>query len=82
LYLVKDGRAQALKSSLLHKEVIYSITGRENEIWIGTQHSGLQRLEYRNGVIDVKRTRKQMASPKTACLLCIKAMMEQCGPQP
>src|ERR1700730_8037256 len=51
LYVMKDGRAQALKSSLLHKEVIYSITGRKDEIWIGTQHSGLKRFEYRNGVI-------------------------------
>jgi signal transduction histidine kinase len=39
---------------LLHKEVIYSITGRKNEIWIGTQHSGLKRFEYRNGVIGEK----------------------------
>src|SRR4030081_403204 len=54
LYVVKDGRAQALKSSLLHEEVIYSITGRKNEIWIGTQHSGLKHFEYRNGVIDGK----------------------------
>src|SRR5260370_116347 len=54
LYVMKDGRAQALKSSLLHKEVIYSITGRKNEIWIGTQRSGLKRLEYRNGVIGGK----------------------------
>jgi ligand-binding sensor domain-containing protein len=54
LYLMKDGRAQALKSSLLHREVIYSISGRNNEIWIGTQHSGLKRFEYRNGVIDGK----------------------------
>jgi signal transduction histidine kinase len=51
---MKDGRAQALKSSLLHKEVIYSITGRNSEIWIGTQHSGLKRFEYRNGVIGGK----------------------------
>src|ERR1700704_930279 len=54
LYVMKDGRVQALKSSLLHKEEIYSITGRKNEIWIGTQHSGLKRLEYRNGVIEIK----------------------------
>ncbi len=54
LYVVKDGRTQALKSSLLHKEAIYSITGRKNEIWIGTQHSGLKRFEYRNGVIGGK----------------------------
>jgi hypothetical protein len=26
-------------------EVIYSITGRKNEIWIGTQYSGLKRFE-------------------------------------
>ena len=51
LYFIKDGRAQELKSSLLRKEVIYSITGRKNEIWIGTQHSGLKRFEYTNGVI-------------------------------
>jgi ligand-binding sensor domain-containing protein/signal transduction histidine kinase len=54
LYVMKEGRAQALKSSLLHKEVIYSITGRKNEIWIGTQDSGLKRFEYRNGVIGGK----------------------------
>jgi ligand-binding sensor domain-containing protein/signal transduction histidine kinase len=54
LYVMKDGRTQALKSSLLHKEVIYSITGRKNEIWIGTQHSGLKRFEYRNGLIGGK----------------------------
>jgi ligand-binding sensor domain-containing protein/signal transduction histidine kinase len=54
LYVIKDGRAQALKSSLLDKEQIYSITGRKNEIWMGTQHSGLKRFEYRNGVIGGK----------------------------
>src|SRR5216684_2365476 len=54
LYVIKDGRSQAVKSSLIEKEVIYSITGRRNEIWIGTQHSGLKRIEYRNGVIGGK----------------------------
>jgi ligand-binding sensor domain-containing protein/signal transduction histidine kinase len=54
LYVMKDGRAQALKSPLLQKEVIYSIAGRKNEIWIGTQHGGLRRFEYRNGVIGGK----------------------------
>src|SRR5258706_13198212 len=51
---MKDVRAQALKSSVLHKELIYSITGRKNVIWIGTQHGGLKRFEYRNGVIGGK----------------------------
>jgi ligand-binding sensor domain-containing protein/signal transduction histidine kinase len=51
LSFIKDGRVEALKSSLFHNEVIYSITGSKNEIWIGTQHSGLKRFEYTNGVI-------------------------------
>src|SRR5216684_1417881 len=50
LYVMKDGQAQALKSSFLHDEVAYSITGRKNEIWIGTQRSGLKRFEYINDV--------------------------------
>jgi ligand-binding sensor domain-containing protein/signal transduction histidine kinase len=54
LYVIKDGRLQALKSSLVDKELIYSITGRKNEIWIGTQHGGLKYFEYRNGVINGK----------------------------
>ena len=48
LYVMQDGHAQALKSSFLQDEVVYSITGRKNEIWIGTQRSGLKRFEYRN----------------------------------
>jgi ligand-binding sensor domain-containing protein/signal transduction histidine kinase len=49
LYLLKDGRAQALNAPLLDKEVIYSITGGGNEIWIGTQYNGLKRLGFRTG---------------------------------
>jgi ligand-binding sensor domain-containing protein/signal transduction histidine kinase len=54
LYVMQNGRARAVKSSMLHREAIYSIAGRKNEIWIGTQHSGLKRFEYRNGVIGGK----------------------------
>jgi ligand-binding sensor domain-containing protein/signal transduction histidine kinase len=54
LYVIKDGQVQALKSSLLHGELIYSITGSKNEIWIGTQHGGLKHFEYRNGAINGK----------------------------
>jgi ligand-binding sensor domain-containing protein/signal transduction histidine kinase len=50
LYVMKDGQVQALKSSFLRDEVVYSITGRKNEIWIGTQRSGLKRFEYKNEV--------------------------------
>jgi len=49
LYLLKDGQAQALNVPLLQKEVIYSITGGRNAIWIGTQYSGIKRLGFRAG---------------------------------
>jgi len=51
LYLLKDGRAQALNAPLVDKEVIYSITGGGNQIWVGTQYNGLKRLELRAGLV-------------------------------
>jgi len=51
LYLLKDGRAQALHAPALDKEVIYSITGGGNEIWIGTQYNGLKHLGFRTGLV-------------------------------
>ena len=51
LYLLNDGRIQAVEPELLAKDVIYSITGRNHEIWIGRQHGGLTRLDYNNGII-------------------------------
>src|SRR6266496_236470 len=51
LYLLNDGRVQAVEPALLAKDVIYSISGRNHEIWIGRQHSGLTRLDYNNGIV-------------------------------
>jgi ligand-binding sensor domain-containing protein/signal transduction histidine kinase len=49
LYVLKDGRTRAVSLPLLNKDVVYSITGRGEEVWIGRQHGGLTRLEYKNG---------------------------------
>ena len=49
LYWVKDGRVHIVRTALLDKDVIYSISGRNHEIWLGRQHGGLTRLEHRNG---------------------------------
>jgi ligand-binding sensor domain-containing protein/signal transduction histidine kinase len=54
LYVMKDGHAHALQSSFVHDDVVYSITGRKNEIWLGTQRSGLKRFEYANEVTGAK----------------------------
>ena len=49
LYSLKDGRVQIVRTALLDKDVIYSISGRNHEIWLGRQHGGLTRLEDENG---------------------------------
>jgi signal transduction histidine kinase/ligand-binding sensor domain-containing protein len=50
LYWLKDGRVHTVKSAALEKDVIYSITGNNHEIWIGRQHGGLTHLEYGGGL--------------------------------
>ena len=49
LYWIKDGRLQPVKPELFEKDVIYSIAGRDHEIWIGRRQGGLTRLVYSGG---------------------------------
>ena len=51
LYWTKDGRVQPVKPDLFEKDVIYSIAGRDHEIWIGRRQGGLTRLVYGGGII-------------------------------
>jgi len=50
-YTLKDGHIQRVSTSLPANEVVYSITGRRDEMWIGRQRGGLTRLEVRNGTV-------------------------------
>jgi signal transduction histidine kinase/ligand-binding sensor domain-containing protein len=50
LYWLKNGRVHTVKSARLDKDVIYSITGRNHEIWVGRQHGGLTLLEFSSGI--------------------------------
>jgi signal transduction histidine kinase/ligand-binding sensor domain-containing protein len=50
LYTLKDARIQQ-PTSVAGDDVVYSITGRGNDIWIGRQRGGLTHLEWRNGTI-------------------------------
>jgi ligand-binding sensor domain-containing protein len=54
LYWVKDGRVQPVKPEVFENDVIYSIAGRDHEIWIGRRQGGLTRLVYRGGRITTK----------------------------
>jgi PAS domain S-box-containing protein len=51
LYWIKDGRVQPVKPELFEKDVIYSIAGRDHEIWIGRRQGGLTRLVDNGGII-------------------------------
>jgi len=50
LYVLQDGRVQPV-TSIPPNEVVYSISGREDVVWVGRQRGGLIRLRFRNGAI-------------------------------
>jgi signal transduction histidine kinase len=54
LYWLKDGRVQPVENAGLDKDVVYSITGRGNQIWIGRQHGGLTHLQSSKAAITAR----------------------------
>ena len=50
LYVLQNGRVQPL-TSIPPNEVVYSISGRADVVWVGRQRGGLTRLRFRNGAI-------------------------------
>ncbi len=50
LYVLQNGRVQPL-TSIPRNEVVYSISGRADVVWVGRQRGGLTRLRFRNGAI-------------------------------
>ena len=50
LYVLEKGRVQPVPS-IPPNEVVYSISGREDEVWAGRQRGGLTRLRFSNGTI-------------------------------
>jgi ligand-binding sensor domain-containing protein/signal transduction histidine kinase len=56
--LLREEEVQEIESGLLRRADIYSITGRKDEIWVGTQQNGLMRFRYGNGIQDVQNYTK------------------------
>jgi signal transduction histidine kinase/ligand-binding sensor domain-containing protein len=50
LYVLQNGRVQPI-TSIPPDEVVYSISGRADVVWVGRQHGGLTRLQFRYGAI-------------------------------
>ncbi len=51
LYVLQNGRIQSV-TSIPRNEVVYSISGRTDVVWVGRQRGGLTRLRFRNGAIE------------------------------
>ncbi|HYL98005.1 MAG TPA: two-component regulator propeller domain-containing protein [Blastocatellia bacterium] len=53
LYWMKDGQIAKVKDDGIGEDVIYSIAGREDEVWVGRQRGGLSRVRFINGAASV-----------------------------
>ncbi|PYX40560.1 MAG: hypothetical protein DMG83_26435 [Acidobacteria bacterium] len=49
LQSLRHGQGEIVLNDGLNHDVVYSITGDENELWVGRQHGGLTRLRYGAG---------------------------------
>ena len=49
LYLLKGGQVERITNAGLADDVIYSITGDKNGLWLGRQKGGLTHLSYKDG---------------------------------
>lgn len=51
LYWEKDRQVGYVTNDGLDRDVVYSITGKEDELWIGRQRGGLTHLRYKDGSV-------------------------------
>jgi signal transduction histidine kinase len=56
LYVLQNGHVQPV-TSIPSNEVVYSISGRADVVWVGRQHGGLTRLRLRNGAASQSYTK-------------------------
>jgi ligand-binding sensor domain-containing protein/signal transduction histidine kinase len=54
LYWLKDGQIQRVTTAGLNADVIYSISGSKDELWIGRQRGGLTHLRFQGQSITAK----------------------------
>ncbi|MGA3225697.1 MAG: two-component regulator propeller domain-containing protein [Acidobacteriaceae bacterium] len=54
LYWMQGEKSGSITNDLLNQDVIYSIAGNRDELWIGRQQGGLSRLRYTDGSFATK----------------------------
>jgi len=51
LYWMRDGKVTPIRKAGLDKDVIYSLAGRKDDLWIGRQRGGLTHLVFQQGAM-------------------------------
>jgi ligand-binding sensor domain-containing protein/signal transduction histidine kinase len=51
---MKGGHIEKVSAAGVDKDVVYSITGRGDEVWVGRQRGGLTQLRVRNGGMETR----------------------------
>jgi ligand-binding sensor domain-containing protein/signal transduction histidine kinase len=54
LYVLDQGRLQRIRFDGLDRDVVYSISGTGNDIWVGRQHGGLTRITTQGGSMSAR----------------------------
>jgi PAS domain S-box-containing protein len=54
LHWLKDGKLGSVTKDGLDRDVIYSVAGRNDELWIGRRRGGLTHLRYTHGTVATK----------------------------
>ena len=54
LHWLRDGKSQRVTADGLSEDVAYSLTGRNNDLWIGRQGGGLTHVFYENSSLSTK----------------------------
>ena len=54
LYWLVGGKVKKITDAGLTRDVVYSISGRESELWVGRQHGGLNLLRHHGGSFTAK----------------------------
>ena len=52
---IRDGRVSRIRQAGLDREVVYSIEGAGDDVWVGTQRTGLARIQVSGGRLTVSR---------------------------
>ncbi|MGD1092928.1 MAG: two-component regulator propeller domain-containing protein [Bryobacteraceae bacterium] len=54
LWWVKNGQHGRINTAHLDQDVVYSIAGKDSDLWLGRQHGGLTQLRFERGSVTAK----------------------------